>query len=173
MCRGRRRAWIRELGVDRRLWVWLGVLGGLVAIVVLGGCTPKALTGKPVDLYAVQGGLQHRPAPDLEPAGPAVGPEAPYVPVMNPPRVQRVWIPATINEAGDLVSGHWVYLELRPSRWFLDDGAPEPEKGIKLNVPSGLAVRPPHHVLRISPAQLGGGEGAATPDGGQAGRKED
>ena len=148
----------------------LAVLGALLlAVSVLGGCTPKALTGEPVDLYAVQGGLRHRPAPDLRLAGPAMGPEAPYVPVMNPPRVQRVWTPAYVNDAGDLVSGHWVYLELEPSRWFLGDEHPEPGNGPELNVPSGLAVRPPHHVLRISPEQLGGGgEGVATPDGGQA-----
>ena len=154
--------------MDPRLCAWIGVLGGLVAVVVLGGCTPKALTGEPVDLYAVQGGLRQRPAPDLGPAGPAIGPEAPYVPVMRPPRVQRVWTPAYVNEAGDLVSGHWVYLELQPSRWFLADESPEPEQAIKLDVPPGLAKRPPHHVLRISPAQLGGGgEGAAFQEGRQ------
>ena len=145
--------------------ILLVVLVALLAALVVAGCTPKALTGEPVDLYAVQGGLRQRPAPDLGPAGPAVGPEAPYVPVMKPPRVQRVWIPATVNDAGDLVSGHWVYLELRPSRWFLDDESPEAEKALHLNAPSGLVVRPPHHVLRISPAQLGGGgEGGAKPD---------
>ena len=139
-----------------------------MAVAVLGGCTPKALTAEPVDLYAVQGGLRQRPAPDLEPAGPAVGSEAPYVPVMKPPRVQRVWTPAYVNDAGDLVSGHWVYLELRPSRWFLDDESAERVQVLKLDLPSSLAVRPPHHVLRISPAQLGGGgEGAATQEGGQ------
>jgi len=143
----------------------------LAAVVVLGGCTPKALNGEPVDLYAVQGGLRQRPAPDLGPAGPAVGPEAPYVPVMKPPRVQRVWTPAYVNDAGDLVSGHWVYLEIQPSRWFLGDESPEPEQALKLKAPSGLVVRPPHHVLRISPAQLGGGgEGGTKPDGGQPGR---
>lgn len=158
----------------RNARTWLAVLGGLLAVSVLGGCAPKALTGQPVDLYAVKGGLRNRPAPHLEPAGPAVGPEAPYVPVMTPPRVQRVWIPAAVNDAGDLVAGHWVYLMLQPSRWFLDDRYSEPEKSPSLNVPSGLAVRPPHHVLRISPQQLGGsGEGAATPDGGQAGTKEE
>lgn len=150
---------------------WIGVFGGLVAVVVLGGCTPKALTGEPVDLYAVQGGLRQRAAPDLAPAGPAVGPEAPYVPVLKPPRVQRVWTPAYVNEAGDLVSGHWVYLELQPSRWLLDDESPGPEQALKLDVPKRLAVRPPHHVLRISPAQLGGGgEGAASQEGGQPSR---
>ena len=139
-----------------------------MAVVVLGGCTPKALTGEPVDLYAVQGGLRQRPAPGVEPAGPAVGPEAPYVPVMKPPRVQRVWTPAYVNDAGDLVSGHWVYLELRPSRWFLDDGSPESDQAFRLRVPSGLAARPPHHVLTLSPHQLGGGgEGAASQESGQ------
>ena len=154
--------------MNHRNCAWLGVLGGLAAVVVLGGCTPKALTGEPVDLYAVQGGLRQRPAPDLGPAGPAVGPEAPYVPVMKPPRVQRVWIPATVNDAGDLVSGHWVYLELQPSRWLIDDESPQPTKELRLKAPAGLVVRPPHHVLRISPAQLGGGgEGALTADDGQ------
>ena len=142
-----------------------------MAVVVLGGCTPKALTGEPVDLYAVQGGLRQRPASDLGPAGPAVGPEAPYVPVMKPPRVQRVWTPAYVNDAGDLVSGHWVYLELQPSRWLVDEESVQPAKELRLNAPAGLAVRPPHHVLRISPAQLGGGgEGGAKPGGGQPGR---
>ena len=154
--------------MDRRLCAWLGVLGGLVVVAVLGGCTPKALTGEPVDLYAVQGGLRQRPAPVLGPAGPAVGPEAPYVPVMNPPRVQRVWTPAYVNDAGDLVSGHWVYLLLQPSRWFLDDRTQESGDVSERGSPSGLAARPPHHVLRISPAQLGGGgEGATAPDHGQ------
>ncbi|MCY4584043.1 MAG: hypothetical protein OXE50_14800, partial [Chloroflexi bacterium] len=62
-----------------------------------------------------------------------------------------------MNDAGDLVSGHRVYLELEPSRWFLDDEHPEPGNGPELNVPSGLTVRPPHDVLMISPEQLGGG----------------
>ena len=149
----------------RKLRIRLAVLGCLLAASVVAVCTPKALTGEPVDLYAVQGGLRRRPAPRLGPAGPAVGPEAPYVPVMKPPRVQRVWIPATVNEAGDLVSGHWVYLELQPSRWFLADESPEPGQALKLNT---LAVRPPHHVLRTSPAQLGGGREGAAAAGEQA-----
>ena len=139
-----------------------------MVVAVLGGCTPKALTGEPVDLYAVQGGLRLRPAPALGPAGPPLGPEAPYVPVMKPPRVQRVWTPAYVNDAGDLVSGHWVYLMLQPSRWFLDDESQQREETLKLDAPPELAVRPPHHVLRISPQQLGGGGvGAAAPDGGK------
>lgn len=139
-----------------------------MAVAVLGGCAPKALTGEPVDLYAVQGGLRSRPAPDLGPAGPAVGPEAPYVPVMKPPRVQRVWTPAYVNDAGDLVAGHWVYLLLQPSHWFLDDRTPDTQEAPALDVPSRAAVRPPHHILRIGPERLGGaGQGATAPDHGQ------
>ena len=149
----------------RKVLSRLALLGGLLSASVLAGCTPKALTGEPVDLYALQGGLRQRPAPELESAGPAVGPEAPYVPVMKPPRVQRVWTPAYVNDAGDLVAGHWVYLLLQPSRWFLEERTPEPENPFGLSVPSGLAVQPPNHLLMMDPGRRGGGaRGAAAPD---------
>lgn len=45
----------------------------------------------------------------------------PYVPVILPPEVRRVWIPDHINEEGDLVSGHWVYMKLRESNWFIEN----------------------------------------------------
>lgn len=154
--------------MEQRFGARIGVLGGLVVVAVLGGCTPKALTGEPVDLYAVQGGLRQRPAPDLGPAGPPLGPETPYVPVMKPPRVQRAWTPAYVNDTGDLVSGHWVYLLLKPSRWFLDDESPWSEETLKLDAPPELEVRPPHHVLRVGPDRLGGGgELAVIPDRGK------
>ena len=47
----------------------------------------------------------------------------PYVPVMRPPQVAMVWIPAhkSSNDAGALVGGHWVYLMVEPSKWFIDE----------------------------------------------------
>lgn len=103
-------------------------------VFLLSGCAPKALTGEPADLLERMGGRSERPAPDLEAAPPAVGPEVPYVPMVDPPRVQRVWIPAYVNNAGDLVAGHWIYLMLRPSRWFLDDGRDTGKRQLDLNV---------------------------------------
>lgn len=121
---------------------------------LLSGCAPKALTGKPIDLLKHMGGESRRPAPDLEPAFPAVGPEVPYVPLVDPPRVQRVWIPAYVNSAGDLVAGHWIYLMLRPSGWFLDDGHDTEKRQLDLSVPAGITVRKPA-------SKLGSSTGAA------------
>lgn len=110
---------------------------------LLSGCAPKALTGKPTDLLEHMGGGSKRPTPDLEPALPAVGPEVPYVPLVDPPRVQRVWIPAYVNNAGDLVAGHWIYLMLRPSEWFLNDGHDTEKRQLNLSVPARITVRKP------------------------------
>lgn len=109
---------------------------------LLSGCAPKALIGEPINLLEHMGGRGKRPAPDLEPALPAVGPEVPYVPLVDPPRVQRVWIPAYVNSAGDLVAGHWIYLMLRSSEWFLDDGH-DTKKQLNLSTPARITVRKP------------------------------
>ncbi len=46
----------------------------------------------------------------------------PYVPVVKPADVRLVWIPAHKSEYSSevLVSGHWVYLMVEPSGWFIE-----------------------------------------------------
>ncbi len=46
----------------------------------------------------------------------------PYVPVVEPPQVAMVWIPAHKSKDTDevLVSGHWVYIMVHNARWFID-----------------------------------------------------
>lgn len=126
--------------MGHRIQGWRRVAGGLLTVFLLSGCKPRALTGEPVDLLQHMGGGSKRPAPDLKPAPPAVGPEAPYVPLVDPPRVQRVWIPAYVNDAGDLVAGHWIYLMLRSSRWFLDDGHDTEKRQLDLSVPAAITL---------------------------------
>lgn len=122
----------------------LAVCGVLAAALLAGGCKPKALRGEPVNLYEGQNRSRKRLAPELGPAGPAIGPETPYVPVVEPPRVQRVWLPSYVNPAGDLVSGHWVYLMLESSRWFVGEGREDAaHKALRLEVPASLTVGPP------------------------------
>ncbi len=129
------------------------VLGGvLLGVVVLCGCAPKPLTGKPVDLHAEMGSRSERPAPEVEAAPPALGPEVPYVPLVEPPRVQRVWIPAYLNDAGDLVSGHWVYLMLEGSRWFLEDpGEGRQQRQLNLRLPGPSLVITPQQLQKMAP----------------------
>ena len=46
----------------------------------------------------------------------------PYIPVINEPVVRKVWIPdhKSQDNSDVLVAGHWVYLMIEPSKWFVD-----------------------------------------------------
>ena len=102
------------------------------------GCTPKPDMGEAVDLHRQVGSRgEPLPAPELEPAAGALGPEAPYLPLVQPPQVQRVWITAHLNDDGDLIAGHWVYLMLAPSQWFSRG-----YRVLKLKLPAPLAPQP-------------------------------
>lgn len=52
----------------------------------------------------------------------AFGYVKPYVPVIEPAHVAMVWIPAHKSKDGAdaLVGGHWVYLVVEESKWFID-----------------------------------------------------
>lgn len=52
----------------------------------------------------------------------AFGYTKPYVPVVEPADVRLVWLPAHKSKYSPevLVSGHWVYIMVKESRWFID-----------------------------------------------------
>jgi hypothetical protein len=52
----------------------------------------------------------------------AFGYVKPYVPVVEPADVRMVWIPAHKSKHSPdvLVSGHWVYVMVKPARWFIE-----------------------------------------------------
>ena len=52
----------------------------------------------------------------------AFGYVKPYVPVVEPADVRMVWLPAHKSKYSPevLVSGHWVYIMVNDSRWFID-----------------------------------------------------
>ncbi|MEK6563595.1 MAG: hypothetical protein AABZ65_01015 [Candidatus Omnitrophota bacterium] len=52
----------------------------------------------------------------------AFGYVKPYVPVVEPADVRLVWLPAHKSKYSPevLVSGHWVYIMVKESRWFID-----------------------------------------------------
>ena len=47
----------------------------------------------------------------------------PYLPVVIPADVRMVWVPAhkSKNSPEVLVSGHWVYIMVKESTWFIDE----------------------------------------------------
>jgi hypothetical protein len=117
----------------------------LLAPLALAACTRvTALEGPPQDLHTVYTeavAAPHQP-PSLQAKLLAVGPEAPYTPVMQPPQIQRVWVPDQLNSSGDLVSGHWVYLLLERSQWVLETLPPTvpPTVHVPLAPPAGLST---------------------------------
>ena len=120
----------------------------LVAAVLLAGwlvmgCTPKPYTGKPRDLHAEMGSQNEAvEAPELKPSAAALGPEVPYLPLVQPPEVRRVWVTAHLNEAGDLIAGHWVYLMLEPSQWYLRGYTGPQDLKLKLPARTPIALPP-------------------------------
>ena len=111
---------------------------GLAACLLVSGCVPRAELGAARDLHAEMG-ARDTPvnAPMLEPSAGALGPEAPYLPLVRPPEVQRVWITAHLNDSGDLIAGHWVYLMLEPSHWLLRGY--QGDRQLKLRLPAPVA----------------------------------
>ena len=117
-------------------------LAGLLAALLMAGCTPKPYMGKPRDLHAEMGSRSDPvEAPKLTPSPAALGPEAPYLPLVQPPEVRRVWVTAHLNEAGDMIAGHWVYLMLEPSQWYLR-GYKGPQD-LKLKLPARAPIASP------------------------------
>ena len=55
----------------------------------------------------------------------AFGYTKPYLPVVIPADVRMVWLPAhkLKNSHDVLVSGHWVYIMVKGSTWFIDEQA--------------------------------------------------
>jgi hypothetical protein len=89
-----------------------------------------------------------RPSPTLQAKPLAVGPEAPYTPVMQPPQIQRVWVPDQLNRHGDLVSGHWVYLLLERGQWSLETVPPAPPPTLQVPLAPPAGRSPPEGVAR-------------------------
>jgi hypothetical protein len=136
------------------------ILPGLLA---LAGCTSvKALEGPPQDLRTLYQTSLSTPRPVLTTAPPA--PDAaddPLPALLQPPRVQKVWVPTQRTSEGDLVVGHWTYLLLDAPQWRLE---PAPTTSLPL-APLSLPT-PPQSLsapAQASPASTGSGSAAGVP----------
>ena len=110
-------------------------------LVLASGCAPKPDMGEALDLHARMGPqIEELPAPALQPSPGALGPEAPYLPLVRPPQVQRVWITAHLNDDGDLIAGHWVYVMVSPSQWMLRGY--QGTRELRLKLPAPVAPEP-------------------------------
>ncbi len=72
--------------------------------------------------------------------GSSFGYQAPYMPLVVPPDVRRIWVPTHVTEDGSLVQGHWVFIPVKTWQWFVEQ--PFSRTGLGVAVPSD-ATPPP------------------------------
>lgn len=106
----------------------------ILALLMTSGCTSaKALVkenpNKVIDVYleAVSNGRADSADYIKEnlKISQAFGYVKPYVPVVTPADVRLVWIPAHKSKSAPevLVAGHWIYIMVKQSTWFVDSQA--------------------------------------------------
>ena len=116
----------------------------VAGIALLTGCSPKPYVGDARDLHEAMGSRRDAvQAPQLEASPAALGPEVPYLPLVQPPEVRRVWVTAHLNAEGDMIAGHWVYLMLEPSQWYLRGYTGQRRLELKLPARAPIALPPP------------------------------
>jgi len=98
----------------------------LLGLLALAGCTRvKALEGPPQDLRTLYQSSLSTPQPVLTTSHPTPDTgDDPHATLLQPPRVQKVWVPTQRTPEGDLVTGHWTYLLLDAPQWRLEPAAP-------------------------------------------------
>jgi hypothetical protein len=47
--------------------------------------------------------------------------DLPYVPVITPPEVARIWIYDHVTPSKDLVVGHWIFIKLSDEKWYIEE----------------------------------------------------
>lgn len=62
--------------------------------------------------------------------------KTPYMPVILPPKVIKVWIPSqrAKKDRSVLIGGHWMFMMIKDADWFIDHDMKEPYPQV-LNIP--------------------------------------
>lgn len=105
-------------GLTRRT----AVLGLLSAVALMLGCARPPVVSPSLHQALEQAEGRTGPPPAAQ-SQESFGYEAPYAPVIVPPDVRRVWIVTHVNDEGELVQGHWVFLRLTDWQWAIERSA--------------------------------------------------
>jgi hypothetical protein len=70
---------------------------------------------------------------------PDAGYDAPYFPVYEPGRVEKVWVPAHVarEDKDVLVAGHWTFVMVEEPHWYIQDHGMD-----NIDVPVVLSTSP-------------------------------
>jgi hypothetical protein len=113
----------------------------LLGLLTLAGCSRvTALQGPRRDLRTLYKTslTEARPTLAMQPYHSASQDEDPTPTLMQPPRIQKVWIPTQRTLEGDFIAGHWTYLLLEAPQWQLE----APPTAVRLPLPPLPMVTP-------------------------------
>jgi hypothetical protein len=94
-----------------------------IILAVLSSCasSEKRSVGNPEQILATamgEGRLQPGRVSSLPGADRS---DLPYVPVITPPQIARVWIYDHVTPSNDLVVGHWIFVRLKEEKWYIEE----------------------------------------------------
>ena len=96
----------------------------LLAGLSLSACASTEKTLESPSMHEALGtaerGAPTAPQPPNAGVQPSFGYQAPYMPLVVPPDVRRIWVPTHVNEEGNLIQGHWVFVPVKTWQWFVE-----------------------------------------------------
>lgn len=78
--------------------------------------------------------------------------DLPYVPVITPPEIVRVWIYDHVTPSNDLVVGHWIFIKLRDEKWYIEDQWNDAPRSVHKKLPLPPAEQPEEKQVVSHPA---------------------
>ena len=61
--------------------------------------------------------------------------DLPYVPVITPPEIARIWIYDHVTPSNDLVVGHWIFIKLKEEKWYIEEQWDDDSRKTKKRAP--------------------------------------
>ena len=106
----------------------------VLAALTLGACATTTLPSPSMhEALATAEEAGRESQPPTADVGQSFGYQAPYMPLVVPPDVRRIWVPTHVTEDGSLVQGHWVFVPVKTWQWFSEQ--PPSHKGLGVAVP--------------------------------------
>jgi len=93
----------------------------ILFVISLTGCATTAPKSNPEEILnnAINGG-NNKPAVITQSMDLKTN-DLPYIPILLPPQVERIWIYPHVTPTGELVTGHWIFIKVDDGKWYLED----------------------------------------------------
>jgi hypothetical protein len=131
-----------------------------IILVALSSCASdgKRTTETPEQVLAKAMGEARLPPGKISTLPGADRSDLPYVPVITPPEIARIWIYDHVTPSNDLVVGHWIFVRLKEERWYIEeqweDSSPLRKKRAALPPPVPAPSNPAAEMQAAQPSPV-------------------